>query len=234
MALWITKTVIMGTFILRLSLKALRWGLTLWLVFILLLLALRWLPPPVSAFMLQAEQSPVQYQWRQWEQLSEHLPLAAVAAEDQRFPLHYGLDWIQIEAAINDYQQGEGLRGASTITQQVCKNLFLWPGGGLFRKGIEAFCAGNIEVIWGKRRILEMYLNIAEFAPGVYGVEAAAQHFFQQDARSLSREQSALMMAVLPNPKRLDIGAPSAYVQQRQEWIAQQMRQLGASYLSQL
>ncbi|MCG8464116.1 MAG: monofunctional biosynthetic peptidoglycan transglycosylase [Xanthomonadales bacterium] len=224
----------MGTFILRLSLKALRWGLSLWLVFILLLLVLRFLPPPVSAFMLQADQNPVQYQWRDWEQLSPHLAQAAVAAEDQRFPLHYGLDWVQIEAAINDYQKGQGLRGASTITQQVCKNLFLWPGGGLFRKGIEAFCAGNIEVIWGKRRILEMYLNIAEFAPGIYGVEAAAQHFFQQEAYSLNREQSALMMAVLPNPKALHIDTPSDYVQQRQAWIMQQMRQLGASHLQAL
>ena len=206
--------------------------LTPWLVLVLSLLALRWLPPPVTAFMLQAEQRPVHYQWLDWEQIPPAAALAAIAAEDQRFPHHNGFDFNQISAALDDYQNGKPLRGASTISQQVCKNLFLWPGGGFLRKGLEAGCTAHLELLWPKRRILEVYLNVVEFAPGVYGVEAAARRFFAKPAQHLRRAECALMMSVLPSPKRLNLAAPTPYMRERSTWIQQQMRQLGDAYVA--
>lgn len=214
--------------------RLLRWCAYAWLFFIALLLLLRWLPPPLSAFMLQSQVRPVSYQWRDWSQLPLAAGLAAVASEDQRFPLHHGFDWHQINQALTEYRAGEGLRGASTISQQVCKNLFLWPGGGLARKGIEAFCTAHIELLWPKRRILEMYLNIAEFGPGVYGVEAAAQRYFHKPATDLSSAEYALMMTALPSPSRYRLDQPGPYMQERQRWVEQQMRQLGSQHLAAL
>ncbi len=198
------------------------------------LLAMRWLPPPATAYMLQSPVKPVTYQWIGWEALPATVPLAAVASEDQRFVQHRGFDTQEIRNALRDSAQGGQLRGASTISQQVARNLLLWPGGGFARKGIEAVLTVQIELLWPKRRILEMYLNIAEFAPGVYGIEAAARHHFGKSARQLSAREAALLMAVLPSPRRLDAGNPSSYVRERADWIERQMRSLGPGWLAPL
>lgn len=162
--------------------------------------------------------------------------LAVVAAEDQKFPQHYGFDIDSIQDALRDYYlQGDNLRGASTISQQVAKNLFLWPAQSWLRKGLEAWFTVLIELIWPKQRILEVYLNIAEFGPGIYGVEAASLTYFNQTAAMLAPEQAALLAAVLPNPKAYHVEQPSRYVLDRRNWILRQMRQLGGpAYLERM
>jgi monofunctional biosynthetic peptidoglycan transglycosylase len=210
-----------------------RWGRRLLLAVALLalftvlqVLALRWIDPPTSAFML-AHRGAVQYEWRDLAAISRELPIAVVAAEDQKFPMHRGFDVEAIRLAIDEAEAGERTRGASTISQQVAKNLFLWPGRDWLRKGLEAWYTVLIETLWSKSRIVEVYVNVAEFGDGVYGAEAAAQRFFAVPAARLSAAQSALLAAVLPNPKRLQVAAPSAYVRGRQAWIQRQVRQLG-------
>jgi monofunctional biosynthetic peptidoglycan transglycosylase len=157
--------------------------------------------------------------------------LAVVAAEDQRFPLHHGLDLRAIHDSLQDALDGEGLRGASTLTQQTVKNLFLWEGRSWLRKGLEAGLALLLELLWDKRRILEVYLNIIEFGPGIYGVEAASVHWYQRSADSLTTSQAAHLAAVLPNPWRYRPVSASAFVEERAQWIEQQMQQLGHGWL---
>ncbi|MBD3655119.1 MULTISPECIES: monofunctional biosynthetic peptidoglycan transglycosylase [Marinobacter] len=198
-----------------------------------LLVLFRFVNPPTSAFMIAHQISGsgqgVQQQWVSLEQISPWMPLAVVASEDQRFPDHWGLDVHAIESAVREFASGEGLRGASTITQQTAKNLFLWSGRSMVRKGLEAGLALGLEVAWSKRRIMEVYLNIAEFGRGIYGIEAASRAYFGIPARYLSPSQAARLAAVLPNPKVFSAAQPSAYVWQRAEWIQQQMRQLGGT-----
>jgi monofunctional biosynthetic peptidoglycan transglycosylase len=150
-----------------------------------------------------------------------------VASEDQKFPEHWGFDVEAIEKAYQLNQHSHRVRGASTISQQVAKNLFLWSGRSYFRKGLEAYFTVLIEGCWPKRRILEIYLNIAEFGSGTYGAEAAAQRFFHKSAARLTRSDAAVLAAVLPNPQRFSAAAPSRYIQQRRDWILQQMQALG-------
>ncbi len=158
-----------------------------------------------------------------------------IASEDQRFAEHFGFDFVQIERALSERDRGESVRGASTITQQTAKNLFLWGGQSWVRKGLEAYFTLLIETCWSKTRILEVYLNIAEFGQGVFGVGAASERYFKQPPARLNRSQSALLAAVLPNPIRLRVAAPSKYVRSRQAWILQQMNALGGeAHLSQL
>ena len=195
----------------------------------------RWIPPPTSAFMLRAGLGgqEVQQRWVGWTDMSPHLPIAVVAAEDQRFPHHNGFDFDSIRSALD--QQSARQRGASTITQQVAKNLFLWPERSWIRKGVEAYLTLLIEVLWPKQRILEIYLNIAELGPGVFGVEAAADRFFGTTAAGVNRRQAALLAAVLPSPKRFSAADPSPYVSERADWIERQVRQLGGpGYLEDL
>ena len=202
----------------------------------LIVVALRWVPPPTTAFMLQhrlevgrvgqPERAP-RYRWVDWREMSPELAVAVVAAEDQRFRRHHGLDFEAIDDALDARRNGGRLRGASTISQQVAKNLFLWPGRSLVRKGLEGYLAVLIELTWSKRRILEVYLNVAEFGDGVYGVGVASELFFARPPSRLDRRQAALLAAVLPSPKRLDAGNPSPYVRERQDWILTQMDQLG-------
>lgn len=204
------------------------------LIPIILVGALKWLNPPISAFMLGYEMSDqnsaLQFDWRDLSEVSRNMPAAVIAAEDQRFMEHYGFDFDQIRQAWIDYKDGSSsLRGASTITQQTAKNLFLWSDQGFFRKGLEAWITVLMEVTLSKERILELYLNVAEFAPGVYGVEAASRKFFFKPASDLTAKQSALLAAVLPNPKNYRVNEPSVYIQQRQRWILQQMRVLNRS-----
>lgn len=193
--------------------------------------ALRWVDPPISSFMLQQRfaqpKLALHQKWIDYQEITPVLALAVIASEDQKFPYHWGFDFQAIHRALKQNWNGGSIRGASTITQQVAKNLFLWPGQSYVRKGLEAYLAILIELFWPKQRILEVYLNIAEMGRGIYGVSAASRVFFQRPPAALSREQAALLAAVLPNPKELKVSAPSTYVRQRQRWILNQMRALG-------
>jgi len=198
-------------------------------------LALRFIAPPTSAFMLahRLTVGPIRYQFESLGQISPALPIALVAAEDQKFPAHHGFDVQAIESAMDDADEGARLRGASTISQQTAKNLFLWGGRSFVRKGFEAYFTVLLELFWPKARILEVYANIAEFGDGIYGAEAAARTYFGKSARELDEREAALLAAVLPNPKKLSPTQPSAYVQRRAEWIELQVRQLGGpAYLA--
>src|SRR5471030_2875503 len=155
------------------------------------------------------------------------MALAVMAAEDQKFPEHWGFDVDAIQSVLDRDKEGGKMRGASTLSQQTAKNLFLWDGRNWIRKGLEAGLTVGIETVWTKRRILTVYLNIVEFGDGVFGVEQAAQHFFHKPASKLTASQAALLAAVLPNPHLFKVNAPSAYVMRRQQWILRQMSQLG-------
>jgi monofunctional biosynthetic peptidoglycan transglycosylase len=204
--------------------------------------ALRWIDPPLTAFMVTDRLSHVfddQYEfrhdWRDWSGIAKHAAVAVIAAEDQTFRSHHGFDFKQIDKALQDRERGRRVRGASTISQQVAKNLFLWRGQSWFRKGLEAGITVLIEACWSKQRILEVYLNVAEFGPGTYGVQAASERYFRKDAARLTRREAALLAAVLPAPGRYKVQAPSRYVQRRQDWIQRQMAALGGtSYLARL
>lgn len=215
------------------------------LLFVLLttlqVLTLRFVDPPTSAFMLDRRWQALgggedgfvlRYDWVDWDQLSPELPIALVAAEDQNFPTHSGFDLEAIDKALENNARGRPVRGASTITQQVAKNLFLWHGRSWLRKGLEAWYTLLIEALWPKQRIIEVYANVAEFGDGVYGAEAAAQAYFRKPANRLSAAESARLAAVLPSPKRYSVRAPGPYVQRRAAWIARQARNLdGPAYL---
>jgi monofunctional biosynthetic peptidoglycan transglycosylase len=167
--------------------------------------------------------------------MSPDVALAVVAAEDQKFPVHSGFDLEAIEDAMDERKSGRRTRGASTISQQVAKNLFLWPGKNWLRKGLEAWLTIWIELLWPKQRILETYLNVAQFGPGVFGVEAAAHAYFHKPAAQLDRDEAALLAAVLPSPERFNAARPSNYVLERRSWILGQMRGLGGrSYIDAL
>jgi monofunctional biosynthetic peptidoglycan transglycosylase len=220
-------------------LRAVAWLVALCIVgSVLAVLSLRWINPPFTAFMAEAQIAAwtsrdsnyvFRNSWVDLDRISPNLPLAVVASEDQKFPEHWGFDVAAIEKAYALNQHSHKVRGASTISQQVAKNLFLWSGRSYFRKGLEAYFTLLIESLWPKRRILEVYLNIAEFGYGTYGAEAAAQRFFHKPAARLTRGDSAVLAAVLPNPERLLAAAPSRYVQQRREWILGQMQALGGT-----
>ncbi|AUV41922.1 monofunctional biosynthetic peptidoglycan transglycosylase [Citrobacter portucalensis] len=166
--------------------------------------------------------------WVSMDEISPWMGLAVIAAEDQKFPDHWGFDVTAIEKALAHNERNENrIRGASTLSQQTAKNLFLWDGRSWVRKGLEAGLTLGMETVWSKKRILTVYLNIAEFGDGVFGVEAAAQRYFHKPASRLSLSEAALLAAVLPNPLRFKANAPSGYVRNRQAWIMRQMRQLG-------
>ncbi|HYC01160.1 MAG TPA: monofunctional biosynthetic peptidoglycan transglycosylase [Candidatus Limnocylindrales bacterium] len=192
-------------------------------------------PPPTTSFILQSRlgealrgtAAPIEYQWMPRDRISPDLLLAVIAAEDQLFSQHRGFDIQAIEKAVDNNRRGKTIRGASTITQQVAKNLFLWPGRSYVRKAIEAYFTVVIEMFWSKERILECYVNIVQFGEFTYGAEAAARRFFGVAASELSREQAALLASVLPSPAVLRADAPSAYVRRRQRWILSQMTALG-------
>ena len=218
--------------------------LPLWFVLLtgLQVLVLRWLPPVGSAFMLarqaeawsaHAKDFDLDYRWVPASRISRHLPIALVAAEDQMFPRHRGFDFKAIDKAMASNQRGRKVRGASTISQQVAKNLFLWKGRSWLRKGLEAWYTVLIETFWPKARILEVYANIAEFGDGVYGAEAAARRYFGKPASALGPAESARLAAVLPSPRRYSAARPGPYMQRRARWIQRQVRQLGgAAYLA--
>jgi monofunctional glycosyltransferase len=218
-------------------LRGILWLVLAWVAAsVLAAAALRWINPPFTAFMAEAQLAAwtsrdsnyvSRHTWVDLDRISPNLPLAVVASEDQKFPEHWGFDVEAIEKAYALNQHSHKVRGASTISQQVAKNLFLWSGRSYFRKGLEAYFTLLIEGLWPKRRILEVYLNIAEFGYGTYGAEAASQRFFRKPAARLTRADAAVLAAVLPNPERYSAAAPSRYVQQRREWILGQMQALG-------
>lgn len=216
--------------------------LSLFLLSIVWVLLYRWVPPPATLHMLKrraeagaasSENPQIRYRFVRLEEMSDQLPLAVVASEDQRFPVHNGFDVDAILDAFQRNRKGGNIRGGSTISQQVAKNVFLWHGRSYFRKAVEAYFTMLIEVLWGKERILEVYLNIAEMGDGVFGVEAASQKYFKKPAKEVGRQQAALLAAVLPNPIKLSAQNPSSYVRKRRSRIARAMDSLGgATYIA--
>lgn len=217
-----------------------------WLLRIVMVLAVFWgggialfniLPVPFSAVMVERQLSAwfagnfsyvAHSDWVSMDEISPWMGLAVIAAEDQKFPEHWGFDMGAIEKALAHNERNENrIRGASTLSQQTAKNLFLWDGRSWVRKGLEAGLTLGMETVWSKKRILTVYLNIAEFGEGVFGVEAASQRYFHKPASKLSPAEAALLAAVLPNPIRFKASAPTGYVRSRQAWILRQMRQLG-------
>lgn len=215
---------------LRILIRTLFWLLVIVLVFIALF---RWIDPPTTSALIQEnfhqerwrDRDLIGFQWRDWDQIDPSMPLAIIAAEDQRFPRHHGIDFTELKRAWQERHRR--VRGASTITQQVAKNMFLWSGRTYFRKALEATIAVYIEIVWGKKRILEIYLNIVQFGPNVYGVENAAQTYFGKPSNQLNRLESARLAVVLPNPNTRSAIHASEYVVSRQRFILGQMNQLG-------
>ena len=211
--------------------------IVLWLFFgsIGYVIALKYVPVYVTPLIISRwmdtigtdESSHVYKTWRSYDAISKEMALAVVASEDQAFPTHWGFDFDEIQDAIKENQTRERPRGASTISQQVAKNVFLWNGRSYIRKGLEVYFTVLIELIWGKKRILEVYLNVAETGPMTFGVEAASLRYYGHSAVTLTRNEAARIAAVLPNPRLLSIKKPSNYVQRRTAQIARQMRYLG-------
>jgi len=198
---------------------------------VLATLALRWINPPYTSFMIAQRVSsdfvPYKINWAPIDKISPHLLIAAVAAEDQKFPNHHGFDLKAIKSAFEENKKNKRLRGASTITQQVAKNVFLWPKKSFFRKGLEAYFSLLIEALWPKSRILEVYLNVAEFGPNIFGVKNAAYTHFKKSSATLSRHEASLLAAVLPNPHKMHASKPSNYVLNRAGQISDQIQSLG-------
>ncbi len=210
------------------------------ILFLLMILSLRWVNPPFTAFTLQenwteleTERYNLRDHWVVYNEIPDHLKWAVIVSEDNQFYEHWGIDRDAIEKAIEERERGESNRGASTITQQVAKNLFLPPAQTYVRKGIEAVIAVTIELFWSKDRILEMYLNIAEFGPGLFGVGKASSVLMGKSASEIEPESSALFAAVLPSPKRIQINPPSSFAEERSQWVLRQMTHYsGISFLA--
>jgi len=218
-------------------LKKIIWFLTgVIIASVLMVASLNLIDPPTWAWKIQRQISPPktypersQHQWVEWAKISSNMKLSVIAAEDQLFSQHYGFDYQSIMKALDSNAQGKPVRGASTISQQTIKNLFLWSGKSFFRKGLEAWLTGLMEILLEKQRILTLYLNIVEFGPGIYGVEAASQSYYKTSASQLSAQQAARLASVLPNPYVFHVKRPSQYLIKRTQWIQKQMRQLGQS-----
>ena len=201
--------------------------LTLFILSIVWVVIYRFTPIPGTPLMLTRycfEDIPIHYTWKPLDEISEHLPLAVVSSEDNLFTQHNGFDFKAIEQARQEAKQGKRLRGASTISQQTAKNVFLWNGRSWLRKGLEAYFTVLIEFIWGKERIMEVYLNCIEMGNGIYGAEAVAQQNFNKSAKQLTRKECALIAATLPNPRKFNSAKPSKYIRKRQEAILRLMR----------
>jgi monofunctional biosynthetic peptidoglycan transglycosylase len=193
---------------------------------VLWVVAYRFLNPPTTYLMIRDRVNGVEVKqdWVSLNEMSRHIPRAVIAAEDARFCEHRGFDVEAIEKAMERNNQGKKLRGGSTISQQTAKNAFLWPGRTIVRKGIEAYFTGLIELIWGKPRIMEVYLNVAEFGRGVFGVEAASQHYFDKPAKKLTRQEAARLAAILPQPIKRDAASPGRYTKRYANRIAGRTR----------
>ena len=217
----------------RIFLKTCLW---FFIISIASVILFRWVPVPVTPLMglRCCEQMfdskrdvKLKKNWVPLEEISPNLQLAVICSEDQNFLEHHGFDFDAIEKAVEHNEHSRHKRGASTISQQTAKNVFLWPGRSWVRKGFEVYFTFLIELFWSKERIMEVYLNVIEFGDGVYGPQAASKEFFRQDAKKLSREQSALLASVLPNPFRFLVKSPGSYVRGRQSWVLGQMENWG-------
>jgi len=192
----------------------------------------RWVPIPVTPLMLKrcieqkidGKEMKLKKDWESLDEIAPHLQLAVVCTEDQNFLLHYGFDFKALKKAMLNNEKGKRLRGGSTISQQTAKNVFLWDGRNYLRKAFEAYFTLLIEVFWSKERIMEVYLNVVEFGDGVYGAEAASQHYFKKSAAKLSREEAAVLACLLPNPRSYGKNLNGRYMQSRKAWTLQQMR----------
>ncbi len=211
--------------------------------FVTFLMIFSVLPVPFSAYMAQkkvehliaGDDYKIQYDWISLDKIAWQMQMAVIASEDQKFESHFGIDLQAIEIALQRNAKSKKVRGASTISQQTVKNMFLWHGQSWIRKGIELPLTFVMENTWGKRRILEVYLNIAEFGDGIFGVEAAAKHFFKKRAKDLTLQESALLAASLPNPLVFRVNQPGPTMRKRQAWIMRQVSALGGrSYLEKL
>ena len=204
--------------------------LILFILSILLPLLYRWVNPPITYLMVNrrvVHGYEIKKEWKSLEEISKHLPACAVAAEDNNFLGHRGFDWGAIQKAIDERETGRK-RGASTISQQTAKNVFLWQGQSWVRKGAEVYFTFLIETFWSKERIMEVYLNVIEMGKGIYGAEAAAQHYFNTSAKKLSLHQSALITAAYPNPLERNPGKPSAYLKRHANRITDLTHKIGA------
>ena len=217
----------------RLPFIALRFFIYFFVITVVWVLILRFLPVWVTPFMISRkidafkadEDTEIYHDWESYDNISKEAALAVVASEDQNFPNHWGFDFNEIYDAMTEKRKR--VRGASTISQQVAKNVFLWHGRSFIRKGLEAYFTILIEIIWDKERILEVYLNVAEMGKMTFGVEAASLRFYKKSAKNLTRAEAARIAAVLPNPVRFSIKNPSAYIMKRSNQISRQMRALG-------
>lgn len=225
----------------RLQFIALKIFLAFFVISVVWVIVLRFLPVWVTPYMIsrkidafvEDEDTEIFHDWEPYENISKEAALAVVASEDQNFPNHWGFDFNQIYDAMTEDRKRA--RGASTISQQVAKNVFLWHGRSYIRKGLEAYFTVLIEVLWSKERILEVYLNVAEMGKMTFGVEAASLRYYNKSAKRLTRYEAARIAAVLPNPIRFSIKNPSAYVNKRTNQIVRQMRYLGGQkYLADL
>lgn len=172
-----------------------------------------------------------QHDWVPMEEISPNLQLAVIASEDQNFEKHHGFDVEAIRKVLQKYEEGKKMRGASTISQQTAKNVFLWPGRSWIRKGFEAYFTALIELLWSKERILEVYLNSIEMGNGIYGAQAASEFWFHKSAKNLTQSEAAALAAILPNPREYRANPASRYIQSRINWILEQMRHYGKFYL---
>lgn len=224
-----------GRLFLKKTKKTIKWCVLLFfgssLFFVILY---RFTPVPATPLMVircgqqmaRGEKIRLKHHWVKLEDMSEYLPVAVIASEDQRFTEHHGFDFVAIQQAVDEHKAGKPLRGASTISQQTAKNVFLWPGHSWIRKGLEAYFTVLIELFWGKRRIMEVYLNSIETGDGIYGAEAVAQQHFGRPAGKLTKANCALVAATLPNPRKYSSKSPSRYVLKRQSAILRQMRHI--------
>lgn len=207
------------------------------LLWVTMIILFSFLPVPFSMVMVERQLSSwlsfnfsyvAKSDWISTDNISPNMMLAVIASEDQRFPDHWGFDFDSIQQVLTKKSK-KSARGASTISQQTVKNVFLWDGRSWLRKGLETLLTPAVELVWSKKRILTVYLNVAEFGNGIFGVEAAAQHFFHKSAKNLTKQEAALLAAVLPNPHIYHVNAPSRYLYQRQQWILHQMTLLGGT-----
>ena len=205
--------------------------LGLFLFSILIVVVYKFVPVPFTPLMairyFENPEEPIEHDWVPMEDISRHLQLAVIASEDQNFETHNGFDFKAIQEAMEDNRSGRKIRGASTISQQTAKNVFLWPSRTWFRKGMEAYFTFLIEMLWSKERILEVYLNSIEMGKGVYGAQAASQYWFKQDASNLGPYEAAAIAAVLPNPREYRANPASNFIQRRKNWIVGQMQNYG-------
>lgn len=203
----------------------------LFLFSILMVLIYKWVPVPFTPLMairyFENPEENIRHDWVPMEEIADNLKLAVIASEDQNFPNHNGFDYQAIQKAMEENKKGKRVRGASTISQQTAKNVFLWPQRSWFRKGMEVYFTFWIELLWSKERILEVYLNSIEMGKGIYGAEAAAQAWFGKSAERLTAYEAAAIAAILPNPREYRASPASSYIQRRQGWIVRQMRNLG-------